>query len=153
MMIMNKLGAILVLILLALSLPTVIVHANIPTVLSITRRSDGSDTVIDVKVSNTFPSSTHYIESITLDLDGTLKTFTDLTKATANEATYSLNIGAVNPKTIKAQATCNVHGPSSWFTENSLPGTTTGVTGYPFETIVIGCALAILIVINVNRKN
>ena len=152
MRIMNKLGAISLLIILALSLPTVIVQANIPTVLSVTRRTEGSNTIIDVKVSNTLPSATHYISLISLDLDGTQKTFTDLTKATTNEATYSLNIGSANPKTIKAQATCVVHGPSSVFTENAVPGTTGGIPGYPFETIVIGSTLAICIAVIVKRK-
>jgi hypothetical protein len=150
--IMNKLSAILVLILVALSLPTVIVQANIPTVLSIIRRTEGSNTIIDVKVSNTLPSATHYISLISLDLDGTQKTFTDLTKATTNEATYSLNIGSANPKVIKAQATCVVHGPGSVFTENATPGTTSGIPGYPLETLVLGSALAICIAVIVKRK-
>ncbi len=149
---MNKLGAISVLIILSFYLPSVIVHANTPTVLSITRRTEGSNTIIDLKVSHTSPSTAHYIALISLDLDGTQKTFTDPMKATANEATYSLNIGSTNPKTIKAQATCNIHGPSSVFTENAAPGNTSGIPGYPLETIVIGSAVAICMVIIVNRK-
>lgn len=152
MRVMNKLGAISLLIILALSLPTVIVHANIPTVLSITRRTEGSNTIIDVKVSHTSPSTTHFISLISLDLDGTQKTFTDLTKSTTNEAIFSLNIGSTNPKTIKSQATCNIHGPSSVFTENAAPGTTGGIPGYPLETVVIGSTLAICIAVIVKRK-
>jgi hypothetical protein len=143
---MNKLGAFSVLIILALSLPTVFVYANVPSVLGITRRTEGTNTIIDVKVSHTAPSATHYISLMSLDLDGTQK-------ATTNEATYSLNIGSANPKTIKAQATCILHGPGGVFTENAAPETTGGIPSYPLETIVIGSALAILIVINVKRNS
>jgi desulfoferrodoxin (superoxide reductase-like protein) len=152
MWIMNKLSSILVLILLALSLPAVFVYANVPSVLSITHRTEGVNTVIDVKVSHANPSDTHYIASISLDHDGTQKTFTDLTKATANEATYSLNIGTATPKIIKAQATCILHGTSSVFTENATPGTTGGIPGYPLETMIIGSTLAIWALITANKK-
>jgi hypothetical protein len=151
MRIMNKLGAVSILVL-VLSLPAAFVYANVPSVLGIIRRTEGSNTIIDVKVSHTSPSTTHYIASITLDLDGTQKTFTDLTKATTNEATYSLNIGSVNPKIIKAQATCILHGPSNVFTENATPGTTGGIPSYPLETVVIGSILAICITEIVKKK-
>jgi desulfoferrodoxin (superoxide reductase-like protein) len=137
-----------VLLLTILTLPVVTVHANVPNVLSITRRTDSGNTLIDVKVSHSDPSTTHYISQITLDLDGATKTFTDLPKATATDATYTLNIRAVTPKTIKAQATCNLHGPSAWF--NEAGGTTSsGIDAYPMEAVLIGVALAVTVL---NRK-
>jgi desulfoferrodoxin (superoxide reductase-like protein) len=137
-----------VLLLTILTLPVVTVHANVPNVLSITRRTDSGNTLIDVKVSHSDPSTTHYISQITLDLDGATKTFTDLPKATATDATYTLNIRAVTPKTIKAQATCNLHGPSAWF--NEAGGTTSsGIDAYPMEAVLIGVALVVTVL---NRK-
>lgn len=133
-----------VLLLTILTLSVVTVHANVPNVLSITRRTDSGNTLIDVKVSHSDPSATHYISQITLDLDGATKAFTDLPKATAIDATYTFNIGAITPKTIKAQATCNLHGPSVWF--NEAEGTTSsGIDAYPMEAVLIGVALAVTV--------
>jgi hypothetical protein len=155
---MNKATAIAILLLAALALPATAAHANVPTVMSITRRTDTSgNTLIDVKVNHADPTTSHYISQITLDLDGTTRTFTDLTKATTVEATYSLNIGNATPKLIKAQATCIIHGPSAWLTESTTTGTTGGtssggVDAYPLEAIAIGATLAVTVLL-LSRRN
>ena len=147
---MNRIKLTLtVLLLTALTLPVVTVHANVPTILSITRRTDSGNTLIDVKVNHADPTAAHYISQITLDLDGTTKTLTDLIKAITPETTYTLNIGATSPKTIKAQATCNLHGPSAWFTEagSTIGGTggttSSGVPSYSLEATIIGAVIAV----------
>jgi hypothetical protein len=155
---MRKLVPILTLVLLAAAtLTTTAVNANVPTVLSITRKTDSVNTLIDVKVNHADPTSTHYISQITLDLDGTTKTFTDLPKTTTTEAIYTLNIGATTPKTVKAQATCSLHGPSAWFTEAvETTGNTGGTTGggvpaYPSGAIFIGVVLAVILLLMKKR--
>jgi desulfoferrodoxin (superoxide reductase-like protein) len=155
---MNKKAAIAILIITALALPATAVHANVPTMISITRRTDTSgNTLIDVKVNHADPTTNHYISQITLDLDGTTETFTSLTKTSAVEATYTLNIGKTTPKTIKAQATCNLHGPSAWFTESTTGGNTGGtssggIDAYPTAAVAVGAALAVTILLNRRQK-
>jgi len=150
---MKKRIAIAVLVILALFLPIVMVHANVPSVINITRRTENGNTLVDVKVSHSDPSTSHYIAQINLDLDGTTKPFTNLSKATTTEATYTLNIGQINPKTVKAQAICIIHGPGDWFTESATGGSTGGSYGgggipaYPIESIVIGAILAVAIIL------
>ena len=147
--------AMTVLLLATLFLPVVAVHANVPTVLSITRRIDSGNTLIDVKINHSDPTTNHYISQIALDLDGTTKTFTDLARVTTTEATYTLNIGATSPNTIKAQATCNLHGPSGWFTEagGTTGGTTSsGVPAYPFEATIVGTLIAVAALLLVRKR-
>jgi len=149
--------AIVSITLIILFLPVVKVSANIPSVLSITRRTEGSNTLVDVKVSHQDPSTTHYIAKINLDLDGTIKTYQNLTKATVVEATYTLNIGAANPKTIKAQAVCIVHGPGIYFTEvtTSTPGPVSsggGIPAFPFESLAVGLIIALIIASSFYKK-
>lgn len=151
---MKKSIFIVFLMLVIIFLPTIGVYANVPSVLSITRRNESGNTIIDVKVSHADPSSTHYIAQINLDLDGTTKSFTDLPKATTIEATYSLNIGSMTPKTIKAQAVCIIHGAGAFFTEGGTSGTTSGggVPAYPSEAIFGGVLLAAAVLLLLSKR-
>ena len=132
-----------------LIIPAAVVYGNVPTILTVIRRTEGSNTLVDVRVSHTDPTTSHYISQISLDLDGAIKSFTDLPKATTVEATYTLNLGTNNLKTIKAQAVCIIHGPSSWFTEGgtgNTGGSTQsggGIPSYPTEAIIAGIMTAL----------
>ena len=151
---MKKSILIVFLMLVIVFLPTTGVYANIPSVISITRRTESGNTIIDVKVSHADPSSTHYIGQINLDLDGTTKSFTDLPKATTIEAMYSLNIGSATPKTIKAQAVCIIHGAGAFYTEGGSSGTTSGggIPAYPIEAIFSGVLLAAAILLLISKR-
>jgi desulfoferrodoxin (superoxide reductase-like protein) len=141
-----------------LIIPAAVVYGNVPTVLTVIRRTEGSNTLVDVKVSHADPTTSHYISQIGLDLDGAIKSFTDLPKATTLEATYTLNLGTTNPKIIKAQAVCIIHGPSSWFTEGgtgSTGGSTQsggGIPSYPTEAIIAGIMTALAAATILYRK-
>lgn len=140
----------------AVSLQTIVVFANVPSVLNITRRTNGTDTIVDVLVSHLNPSPTHYILQINLDLDGTIRSFTNLPKATTDVATYSLDIGSANPKVIKAQAVCNIHGPGAYFTEggNTVASQSSGgggISGYPTEAIVGGLLLSVTVLFVISK--
>jgi MYXO-CTERM domain-containing protein len=144
---MKKLVPLLTLVLLAATTLTIAtVSADVPTVLTITRRTDASgNTLVDVKVRHSEPTNNHYINQITLDLDGTTKTQTDLTRASTVEATYTINISVTSPNTIKARATCNLHGASAWFSESGTSGdggTSTGIPAYPLAAVALGALAA-----------
>jgi desulfoferrodoxin (superoxide reductase-like protein) len=156
---MNRIKLTLAIFLFAtLVIPAAVVYGNVPTVLTITRRIEGSNTLVDVRVSHADPTTSHYISQISLDLDGAIKSFTDLPKATTVEATYTLNLGTTNPKTIKAQAVCIIHGPSSWFTEggtSNTGGSTQsggGIPSYPTEAIIAGIMTALAAATILYRK-
>ena len=148
---MNKRIFLALLLVVLLSSPNIVVHANVPSVMSITRRTVGSNTIIDVKVSDSDPSSSHYISQINLDLDGTTKSFTDFTKATTIEATYSCNITSTNPKTVKAQAVCIIHGAGAFYTEGGTGGG--GIPAYPCESIILGVLTITTILLTSTKKH
>jgi desulfoferrodoxin (superoxide reductase-like protein) len=145
-------------LLVTLVVPAVIVYGNVPTVLTVTRRTESGNTLVDVKVNHADPSTSHYISQISLDIDGAIKSFTDLPKATTVEATYTLNLGTTSPKTIKAQAVCIIHGPGSWFTEGGTSNTGGsaqsggGIPSYPTEAIFAGILSAMAAVMILYRK-
>jgi desulfoferrodoxin (superoxide reductase-like protein) len=148
-----KNGILTTLILLALMIPATIVHANIPTVMSIARRTVNGGTFIDIVVNHSDPTTNHYINQISLDLDGTTQTFTDLPKPTSTQYTFTLNIGSASPKTIKAQVVCNLHGPSSWFTEGTIVTTPSGgISGYPVEVVAAGILIAVTAIFVLHRR-
>jgi desulfoferrodoxin (superoxide reductase-like protein) len=136
-----------------LILPSVAVFADVPSVISIIRRTENGKTIIDVKVSHSNPSSSHFISQINIDLDGVSKVFTDLPKATTSEATFSLDLGTANPKTIKAQAVCILHGPGSFFVEGASTGGSggRGIPSYPIEGTFVGILLALTILLIIKR--
>jgi desulfoferrodoxin (superoxide reductase-like protein) len=149
----TKNSLLILLILLTLTIPAATVHANIPTVLSITRRTDSGNTLIDVVVNHSDPTTNHYISQINLDLDGTTQNFKDLPKPTTTQYTFTLNIGSANPKTIKAQAVCNLHGPSSWYTEGAAVTTSGGgIPGYPLEAVAAGILTAVTAALVYGRR-
>ena len=140
----TKNGLLITLILLTLTAPAAIVQANIPTVMSIARRTVNGGTLVDVTVNHSDPTTNHYIIQISLDLDGTTQTFTDLPKPTTTQFTFTLNISSANPKMIKTQAVCNLHGSSSWYTEGAAVTTPSGgIPGYPVEAIAAGILISI----------
>jgi desulfoferrodoxin (superoxide reductase-like protein) len=132
---------------------TVNVIADVPNTISITRRTEGGNTIIDVKVRHADPSTNHYISQINLDLDGTIKSFTGLSKATTTEAIYSLNIGSVNPKVVKSQAVCNTHGAGAYYSESGTNGTGGGggIPAYPIEAVIIGALLGVAILLTLRN--
>ena len=107
---MKKLRVIALFLTLIFATSTMNVFADVPNTTSIIRRNEGGNLLLDVKVRHADPSTSHYISQINIDLDGTIKSFTDLTKVTTTEATYTINVGSVNPKVVKAQPVCSVHG-------------------------------------------
>ncbi|HIH88295.1 TPA: hypothetical protein HA344_03680 [Candidatus Bathyarchaeota archaeon] len=144
---MNKIISLLTLILLSIStLASTTVNADVPTVLTITRRTDASGNIlVDVKIRHADPTTNHYITQITLELDGATKTQTDLVRASSVEATYTINIGTTSPRTIRARATCNLHGASAWFSESGTSGdggTSTGIPAYPLAAVALGTLAA-----------
>lgn len=146
---MNRKSIIIFLILLAAASTQVDVYADIPSTLSITRRSEGGNLLIDVRVRHADPTPSHYIAQINVDLDGTVKSFTDLTKATSVEATYTVNLGPVSPKLIKAQAVCNTHGPGGYLSETGGGGSAGGggIPAYPNESIIAGIGLGVAAIV------
>ena len=125
------------------------VQADVPTVLSITRRMESGNLFVDVKVRHANPSTSHYIDDIKIDSDGSVKEYSDLQRATTTEHTFSINLGQVNPKLIKAQAICNIHGPSAYLQESSTGGS---IPGYPIGSFAIGFAASILIYSLLKRR-
>jgi desulfoferrodoxin (superoxide reductase-like protein) len=149
---MNKRVFLVLLLTVLLSFPNIVVQANVPSVISITRRTVGSNLIIDVKVSHSDPSSSHYIAQINLDLDGASRSFTGFTPATTVEATYSCNITSINPKAVKAQAVCNVHGAGAFYTEGGT-GSGGGIPAYPNEAIALGILAITVILMNATKKH
>ena len=134
------------LLLLVFASITIIVYADVPSVISVTRRNERGNLLIDVRVRHADPSTSHYISQVNVDLDGTVKTFTDLVKATTVEATYTINLGSVNPTLVKAQSVCIIHGAGAYFSETGSGGSTGGIPSYPYESIIAGLLLGVAVI-------
>lgn len=93
---------------------TTLVSADVPTVQNVKAMKEGEDTILDIEIRHSSPSSTHYIDIIEIEINERLDRVTDLEPQTSTTFTYKHNIGTVKYENIRARAHCTVHGWSSW---------------------------------------
>jgi len=129
------------------------VLGDVPTVLEIKREKEGGDTILVIEVRHGLPSSTHYIDLIEIEIDGNLEKLSDLEPQTSTQFTEKLEINA-GAKDVRVRAHCNIHGWSSWVNgEEEEPSGRKGISGFPFESIMIGLMLGILLLWWLSRKS
>lgn len=133
--------ALLVLLCLS-SIP--LAHADVPSVLEITRVEEGGDTFLVIEVRHGSPTSSHYVDVIEVEVDGMVERLDDLgPQASARfEVRYAVDPDAK----IRVRAHCIVHGWGLWAgEEGEEPGGGGGIPGFPLESMVLGAALVLLL--------
>lgn len=100
---------------------TAVLLADVPTVLEIEATMEGGDTVLDLEIRHSSPSSTHYVDMIEVEINERLDRLTDIEPQTSTTFTYGHNIGTVGYETIRARAHCTVHGWSAWVHMDAQP--------------------------------
>jgi desulfoferrodoxin (superoxide reductase-like protein) len=136
-----KTGSIFVLgLLLVLSwlTPLAVICANVPTVVSLEEARRGDDDVLIIEVSHSSPSSSHYIDSVEVEIGEEVFTIEDLGEQSGTVFTVE-HVVESSDTDIRARAHCNLHGWSQW---TQLGEETTdeggGIPGFSYATILIG---------------
>ncbi|MCW3992257.1 MAG: hypothetical protein NWE79_06090 [Candidatus Bathyarchaeota archaeon] len=123
-------------------IPTLIVYADVPTVVELELEYRGDDTVLVIRVRHSSPSQTHYVDEIEVEVDGKVE---KIDRNSQSATTFTVE-HAVDSKAadIRVRAHCTNHGWSRWKsleTEEPTEGGG-GIPGFPYESIVIGLAIS-----------
>ncbi len=95
--------------------------ADVPSVLSIEPWKDGPDTVLNITVRHSSPTSSHYVNKVEVDVNGTIHDI-DLTPQSTVTFTVQYDMGELAAEVpVQARAYCTVHGWSSWSSPVVVP--------------------------------
>ena len=129
------------------------VLADVPKIQVITREKEGGKTLLQVEVSHSSPSTSHYVDVIEFDINGEVHKATDLEPQSDRVFNYTYDAGGVEASNIKVRAHCNLHGWSSWnIEEKGEEGEGAGIPGFPYESVFLGVLLGVLILWTLQRK-
>ena len=122
-------------------IPTLIVYADVPTVVELVLEIRGDDTVLVIRVRHSSPSQTHYVYEIEVELDGKVeKIERDSQSATTFTVEQTVDSKAAD---IRVRAHCTNHGWSQWKSLQTEEPTEDGggIPGFPVESMAIGLAV------------
>ena len=124
--------------------PFSVIYANVPTVLSLEEARRGDDDVLIIEVSHGSPSSSHYIDSIEVEVDGEVFTIEDLGEQSGTVFTVE-HILESSGTGIRVRAHCNLHGWSQW-TQLGEDTTDQGrdIPGFSYAALFIGLMVSFL---------
>jgi desulfoferrodoxin (superoxide reductase-like protein) len=124
--------------------PLAVIHANVPTVLSLEEERRGDDDVLIIEVSHSSPSSSHYIDSIEVEIGEEVFTIEDLGEQSSTVLTVE-HILESSGKGIRVRAHCNLHGWSRWTELGEEPTDQGGgIPGFSYAAIFIGLTVYFL---------
>lgn len=142
------LGVLLVLSFLA---PSAVIYANVPTVLNLEEVRRGDDDVLVIEVSHSSPSSTHYIDSVEVEVGEQVYTIEDLGEQSAEVITVEHVLESPGTA-VRVRAHCNLHGWSQWTQLGEEPTDEGGgIPGFGYTAILIGLT-AYLVAARIRRQ-
>lgn len=95
--------------------------ADIPTVENVEPWTSGSDTILNITVRHALPLTSHYVDKVEVDIDGTIH---DVALTPQSTVTFvePYNMGEVtDTPTVQVRAHCNLHGWSGWSDPLAVP--------------------------------
>lgn len=97
------------------------VLADVPSVLSVDPWTDGTETILNITVRHFGPTSSHYIDTIQVDIDGTVENV-NLDPQSTNPFVMQYSMGDVSSEpSVRVRAHCNLHGWGSWTEPQVIP--------------------------------
>jgi desulfoferrodoxin (superoxide reductase-like protein) len=125
--------------------PLAVICANVPTVVSLEEARRGDDDVLIIEVSHSSPSSSHYIDSVEVEIGEEVFTIEDLGEQSGTVFTVE-HVVESSDTDIRARAHCNLHGWSQW---TQLGEETTdqggGIPGFSYAPMLIGLTAYLMV--------
>jgi desulfoferrodoxin (superoxide reductase-like protein) len=148
-----RLSAVLLLALLACAFSsTTVGYADVPTVQSLRVETRGSQTVLVMEVRHAQPSSTHYIDTVEVQVGDATIVMNNLGSQT--DAVFTVErVLESSSGAIRARAHCNLHGWSQWRQLGDGGGASSGIPGYPPISVVAAVlGVSLLLARRVTRR-
>ncbi len=126
--------------------PSVVVHGDVPTVISVEEVGCGDDDVLVIEIRHSSPSSSHYVDSFEVEVGEEVYTIEDLGGQSATVFTVEHVLGSPD-NDVRVRAHCNIHGWSQWAQLGEEPTDTDGgIPGFGYAAILLGFTLFIMVV-------
>lgn len=85
------------------------VYADVPIILNVEPWINGTDTVLNITVRHLGPTSSHYINTVEVEIDGVINNL-NLNPQTTDTFTVQYNMGELNSElSVRVRAHCVVH--------------------------------------------
>ena len=123
------------------------VFANIPSMLDINISEDGANFILNIEISHSNPTASHYVNSIEVELNGELEQISDLEPQTETVFTYQHDIVEPTYESLRVRAHCTPHGWSAWKNVDPIEPTTPFLLTPLGITIIIGVVIIVIVVI------
>jgi len=100
--------------------------ADVPNVLGIVPWTSGSDTVLNITVRHALPTSSHFVNRVEVEINGTVQTINlSWSPVQTGPFVVQYNLGqVVGVVNVRARPNCNVHGnggDTNWFGPVEVP--------------------------------
>jgi len=97
------------------------VLADVPSVLSVDPWTDGTETILNITVRHFGPTSSHYIDIIQVDIEGTVENV-NLDPQSTNPFVMQYSMGDVSSEpSVRVRTHCNLHGWGIWTEPQVIP--------------------------------
>ena len=97
------------------------VYADVPSILNVEPWISGTDTILNITVRHSAPTSSHYIDLIQVDIDGTVNDI-NLDSQSTNPFIEQYIMGELSGEpSVRVRAHCNLHGWASWSSPQIIP--------------------------------
>jgi hypothetical protein len=88
--------------------------ADVPTVVQLTSRQEGTNTILVLKIRHANPSQSHYVNTVEIEINGNPISLT-LNPQNSQTFEYEYNAGTLDSSAnVRARAHCTLHGWSDW---------------------------------------
>ena len=126
--------------------PLVVVHGDVPTVISVEEVGRGDDNVLVIEIRHSSPSSSHYVDSFEVEVGEEVYTIEDLGGQSATVFMVEHVLGSPEAD-VRVRAHCNLHGWSQWAQLGEEPTDTGGgIPGFGYAAILLGLTLYLMVV-------
>ncbi len=123
--------------------------ADVPSVVSIEPWTSETDTILNITVTHSSPTSSHYVNKVEVDVNGTINDI-DLTPQSTVTFTVQYDLGELAVEVpVQARAYCTIHGWSNW----SSPVVVPEFSFVQLLPILAGVSIAVLLLRRVVVKN
>ncbi len=118
-------------------------YADVPDVLSTEPWTSGTVTFLNITVRHASPTSSHYVNRVEIDVDGTVKNVELTPPQVAPAFVLQYDMGEVTAMpTVQARAHCNIHGWSGWSDPIVVPEFS--IVLLPIVLAVVSIAISLL---------
>ncbi len=125
--------------------------ADVPSVLSIEPWTSGTNTILNITVRHSSPTSSHYVNTVEVDIDGAVRDI-DLTPQSAVSFVVQYNLGELaDEPTVRARAHCTIHGWSSWSNSDQVSDSSS-IPLLPILAIVSVLAIVAIVLLLLRSK-